>query len=137
MDLKIVLVAVLVALGIGALLWLNAARSSSPIAPEVLSVEFPEEIPADGSEVAGTVRFRDPDADVIEARFEVVQAELFDSFKFDPYVEGQSEGEFTFVIFSFFPQEITLRVVLMDRAGHASPPVEFRFRAIGEAFDGF
>jgi hypothetical protein len=137
MDLKLVLIAVLVALGIGALLWLNAGPADSSAAPEVLSVEFPEEIPADGSEVSGKVRFRDPDADVIEARFEVVEAELFDSFRFNPHVEGQSEGEFVFMIFSFFPQEIALRVVLVDRAGHRSEPFEFRFRAVSADLDDF
>lgn len=137
MAFKVLVVAALLAL-VGALLWLGPGSSPSPApaAPEVLSVEFPEEIPADGSEVAGSVAFRDPDGDVIEARFEVVEAELFDSFRFDPNVEGRREGEFTFVIFSFIPQEIVLRVVLVDRAGHRSEPFELRFRAVNMDLNG-
>jgi len=97
--------------------------------PVILKVEFPREIPADGQKVLGTVHFRDPDADVVEARFEVVKARIFDPFAFDPKVRGQREGTFSFYIFTYFPQEVVLQVVLRDAQGHTSEPVEFRFEA--------
>jgi len=102
----------------------------SSAAPVITSIEFPKEIEADGEDVTGTVEFFDPDGDIIEARFEVVEAVLFESFSFNPQVEGVKEGEFEFVVFSFIPQRITLRVTLVDRAGHESRPVEFTFEAL-------
>lgn len=99
-------------------------------APLITSIEFPKEIEADGEDVTGIIEFFDPDGDIVEARFEVVEAVLFESFSFDPQIEGQREGRFAFVVFSFIPQRITLRVTLVDRAGHESQPVEFTFEAL-------
>jgi len=137
MDVRIVLALILAAL----LVWLagGALKPSSPApsaAPQITAIDFPEEIRADGEEVMGTVEFIDPDGDIVEARFEVVEAVLFEPFHFDPQVEGQKKGRFTFVIFSFVPQKVTLRVVLIDRQGHRSPPVEFSFQAVGDFFSG-
>lgn len=97
--------------------------------PVILEIEFPEKIVADGQKVEGTVHFRDPDADIIEARFEVVEARIFDPFAFDPDIRGQREGSFNFFVFTYFPQRVTLRVVLVDAQGHTSDPVEFSFEA--------
>lgn len=132
MDVRALLLIALAALG---LLWLFAFRPAGPgtsSAPEIVKIEFPEEIEANGEEVIGYVSFRDPDGDVVEARFEVVEATLFESFRFDPEVQGMKEGRFPFVIFVMLPQEITLRVVLVDAQGNRSEPKEFRFRAVGE-----
>lgn len=127
----------LLALAALGLLWLFAFRPAgagpgAPSAPEIVKIEFPEEIEADGEEVIGYVHFRDPEGDVVEARFEVVEATLFEPFRFDPEVRGRKEGRFPFAIFVMLPQEITLRVVLVDAQGNTSRPVEFRFRAVGE-----
>lgn len=134
MSIRTLLLLGLVALG---LLWLLVLRPAgpggpAPAAPEILGIEFPEEIEANGEEVIGYVRFRDPDGDVVEARFEVVEATLFEPFRFDPEVRGVREGRFPFAIFVQLPQEITLRVILVDVRGNESEPREFRFRAVGE-----
>lgn len=137
MDLRVLiaLVAVIVGVGVIVLLWLGIGGGlscrPSGSTPQITSIEFPKEIQADGQEVVGTVGFKDPDGDIVEARFEVVQAVLFESFRFNPGVLGQREGQFEFYIYTFIPQEVTLRVTLVDQAGHESPPVEFAFQALG------
>ena len=100
------------------------------LSPRILKIEFPQQIVADGQKVLGTVHFHDPDGDIIEVRFEVVKARIFDPFAFDPKVQGQKEGHFSFFVFTYFPQEITLRVILIDAQGHTSTPMEFSFEAV-------
>ena len=134
MDLRTLFAVLLVAVG---LLWLFGHKLAGPgpkadSAPEITRIEFPEEIEANGEEVIGYVHFRDPDGDIVEARFEVVEATLFAPFRFDPEVQGIKEGRFPFAIFVMLPQEITLRVVLVDAQGNTSEPMELRFRAVGE-----
>ena len=130
MDLRILLALAIAAL----ILWLGSGVFSSYPAPsatpEITSVEFPKEIQADGQEALGTVSFQDPNGDILEARFEVKQAVLFEPFHFDPEVQGQKQGKFDFSVFTVIPQEITLRVTLVDQAGHESQPVEFSFTAV-------
>jgi hypothetical protein len=98
--------------------------------PEIVRVDFPQQIQADGSKVTGTVHFRDPDGDIVKAKFEVVEAQLFDPFEFDPKVQGQKEGSFQFFIFTMYPQKVILRVTLIDSQGHVSEPLEFSFEAV-------
>jgi hypothetical protein len=128
------ILALLVLIGI-VIYWAGEAfwKPPAPSPPEITFVEFPDQIPADGEEVLGTVGFQDPDGDIVEVRFEVVEALLFEPFRFDPQVRGQREGEFDFVVFSSIPQQVALRVILVDQAGNESLPVEFTF----EAVDGF
>lgn len=120
----------LVALGLllAAVLMVVVASSASP-RPEILALEFPESITADGSEILGTVRFRDRDGDIALAEFAVVEASAFEPFSFDPEVAGQKEGSFTFVVFSYLPQQVTLELTLIDRQGHRSRPKRFSFTA--------
>jgi hypothetical protein len=94
-----------------------------------LQVEFPAQITADGNGVTGHVRFRDLDGDIVQAEFEVVEALVFTPFAFDPEVRGIMEGTFEFSVYTVIPQEIALRVTLIDAQAHRSPPVEFRFTA--------
>ncbi len=133
MDLRTLFLVLLVTLG---LLGLFALKAPGPgggsSAPEIVGIEFPEEIEANGEEVIGYVAFRDPDGDIVEARFEVVEATLFEPFRFDPEVQGVREGKFPFAVFAVLPQDVTLRVVLVDAQGNESEPVEFRFRVVGE-----
>lgn len=98
-------------------------------APEIMQVQFPAEITADGNSVAGHVRFRDLDGDVVQAEFEVVEALVFTPFAFDPGVQGVTDGTFEFSVFTVIPQEVALRVTLIDAQGHRSQPMEFRFTA--------
>lgn len=134
MDLRL-LVAVAVALLLlflagGALMKKPVIVEEPPsAAPEILSIQFPKEFAADGSEAHGTLTFQDPNGDIVDARFEVVEAVLFEPFHFDPEVQNQVKGEFSFYLFTVIPQEVTLRVILVDQAGHESQPVEFHFQA--------
>lgn len=120
----------LVALGLllAAVLVVIATSLGSP-RPEILGIEFPETISADGSEALGTVRFRDRDGDIVLAEFRVVAASAFEPFSFDPEVAGQREGSFPFVVFSYLPQKVTLELTLTDRLGHRSQPKRFSFTA--------
>jgi hypothetical protein len=103
--------------------------SSAPSRPEILAIEFPERIAADGSEVVGTVKFRDRDGDIVLAEFKVIEAQAFEPFSFDPEVMGQREGSFPFAVFSLIPQRVTLEVTLIDRLGQRSRPKRFSFTA--------
>lgn len=102
---------------------------SAPSRPEILAIEFPERIAADGSEVIGTVRFRDREGDIVLAEFKVIEAQAFEPFSFDPGVMGQKEGSFPFAVFSLLPQRVTLELTLVDRLGHRSQPKRFSFTA--------
>jgi len=105
-------------------------QEPSSAAPVITGIDFPEEIEADGRKVPGTVHFRDKDGDIVQVKFDVVEAKLFEPFSFDPKVRGQSEGSFKFVLFTVFPQKVTLRVTLVDAQGNESEPVEFSFEAV-------
>ncbi|OGF54354.1 MAG: hypothetical protein A2Z21_07490 [Candidatus Fraserbacteria bacterium RBG_16_55_9] len=131
MDLRILLALAV----LGLLIWIGSGVHRGPTpppsaAPTITSIEFPEQIQADGQEVLGSVGFQDPDGDIIEVRFEVVQAILFEPFHFDPEAKGQRKGQFDFAVYTVIPQDIILRVALVDQAGHESPPVEFSFKAL-------
>jgi peptide/nickel transport system substrate-binding protein len=100
-------------------------------APVILSVDFAEQIPADGTEVTGRIHFRDPGGDVSWAAFEVVSAERFDGFAFNPaqfLASGDArEGSFLFHLWCTRAQQVTLRARLRDAAGNQSAPVDFTF----------
>ncbi|MGQ9601368.1 MAG: hypothetical protein ACUVUT_01620 [Candidatus Bipolaricaulia bacterium] len=121
----------LAALGLllAALVIVVVAASSASTRPEILAIEFPESITADGSEILGTVRFRDRDGDIVLAEFKVVEASAFEPFSFDPEVAGQKEGSFPFAIFTYLPQRVTLELTLIDRRGQRSRPKRFSFTA--------
>jgi len=99
--------------------------------PTILSIDFPSQIPADGSHIAGRVRFKDPDGDINRVTFDVVSASDFTPFEFNPLdylVEGDAtEGVFGFHTWSETVQQVTLRVTLYDAAGNSSTPVDFTF----------
>ena len=102
----------------------------SPFAPEITAIEFRKTIPADGSKVFGTVRFKDADGDISLAKFDVVSAVDFAPFSFNPKVKGQTQGIFQFFVFSAIPQKVTLRVTLIDEAGNKSKAEDFSFEAV-------
>jgi len=124
---KVLLLAGIVALATSSLLIFAPAQGSKP---EILSIDFPQQILADGSENIGYVFFKDPDGDIIKATFDVVKAVDFQSFSIDPKVKGQKEGAFQFIIATKTPQQVTLKVTLTDEAGNESEPKEFSFEAI-------
>jgi len=106
------------------------AGGGSPLAPEILFIDFPNTIASDGSREFGRVGFEDSDADIIQVRFEVVEATDFSSFSFNPKITGRTNGAFEFFIFSKIEQTVTLSVTLVDEAGNESFPAEFTFESI-------
>jgi len=103
-----------------------------PGPPTIISIDFPGQIPADGSQAHGTVRFSDPDGDVNWITFDVTSAANFTPFAFDP-LESLKEGEATdgtigFYIYCGTAQQVTLRVTLYDAAQNSSSPVDFSFK---------
>lgn len=102
-----------------------------PGPPEIVAVDFPGQIPADGSSFDGVVRFKDPDGDINRAAFEVINAVDFSGFDFNPVaslVEGNvTAGAASFHLWCATPQQVTMRVTLHDTAGNSSPPVDFSF----------
>lgn len=121
-------------LGLLSAVLLGLARTGTP--PEITFVDFPMEIPADGSEHTGYIGFKDPDGDVIRADFEVVRAVDFQSFSIDlQQFKGLKEGVFSFTISTMTPQEVTLRLTLIDETGNRSEPEELSFVALGTLAD--
>ncbi len=97
--------------------------------PRVRAVDFPEKIRADGVKRWGRVQFHDPDGDVTFVRFDVVDALSFNPFGFEPDINGETSGAFSFRIWASMAQEVTLRVTLIDRRGNRSEPYYFSFDA--------
>lgn len=110
----------------------TSTPTAAPGPPTILSFEFPAEITADGTAVYGKVRFQDPDGDVNWVTFDVISAQSFTPFAFDPIeslVEGDvRDGTFKFRMWCTVVQEVSMRVTLLDAAGNSSAPVDLRFR---------
>lgn len=101
-------------------------------APDIIFIDFPQQIQADGNKVPGFVGFKDADGDLAQAEFSVVQAKDLQPFVVDlKHLKGVKEGVFEFQIATKTPQQATLRVILIDEAGNRSQPKEFSFGAIG------
>ena len=102
-----------------------------PGPPTTISIDFPSEIPADGTPFHGTVWFQDPDGDVNWVTFDVISATDFTPFAFNPIeslVEGDArDGTFGFHMWCGTVQDVTLRVTLFDAAGNSSVAVDFAF----------
>jgi hypothetical protein len=99
--------------------------------PTIISIDFPSQIPADGSYVPGTVQFQDPDGDVSWITFDVIRATDFTPFEFNP-LESLAEGDATGGTVEFYTwcvtvQNVAMRVTLFDAAGNSSAPVDFGF----------
>lgn len=114
-----------------ALAMLGQAQAGS--APEILFIDFPSEIRADGNPVSGLIGFKDPDGDLFRADFVVVEAKDFQPFSVMPDVKGKTEGAFAFQIATRTAQRVTLRVTLTDEAGNKSAPKDFSFTAVAVA----
>ncbi len=96
--------------------------AQNPTPPLILSVEIPVQRAAVGGAIEGKVRFQDMDGDLKEARFRVIDG------KHDPFVLplgelfGHTVGAFTFSVSCTIAQQLTLKLVLVDRAGQPSEP---------------
>jgi len=105
------------------------AIGCSTNAPRVTGIEFSSAIRADGKKARGYVSFFDPNGDIASVRFDVVNAVRFTPFSFEPNVNGETSGSFSFRIWATMKQTITLKVTLYDREGNKSEPYYFSFRA--------
>ncbi len=122
---------------------IDRARNTRPVGitvtrPEpmfaVTSLAFPSSIPSDGSRVEGTVEFTAP-TDIVNAVFDVVEAEAFAGFQFNPSRDALSyrfddetgEGSFRFYVSAHGSQHITLELTLHDRDGNTTEPKSFSF----------
>jgi hypothetical protein len=99
----------------------------------ITKLEFPSEIPSDGSRVLGTVEFSD-DGDINKVTFEVLEAVSFTPFEFNPkdapsfkFDPQKNTGSFKFYIVCYIEQVVKLKVTLFDGAGNRSEPREFSF----------
>jgi len=97
--------------------------------PRITGVDFPRAIAANGEKNRGYISFFDPNGDITSVRFDVVNAAHFTPFSFEPNVDGETNGSFRFRIYCNTRQTVTLKVTLYDRAGNASKPYLFTFRA--------
>lgn len=99
--------------------------------PQIGSVSFPDVIQGDGTSHQGIVAFQDPQGDITQAQFSFVSGKgTWASFGFDPGVQGETEGTFTFSIWCQNNQAtttVTYEVTLTDKAGHESDPAPFSF----------
>jgi hypothetical protein len=127
---------IILLLAVGALalgLWVWHAQVTKPLPPvtelQIIGIDFPKQINADGNDVKGLIHFQAPTGKIVQADFEVVQADLFSPFSFDPQIQGEQRGSFEFFISILIPQQVTLRVTLTDDQGQKSPPKEFSFVA--------
>ncbi|NQT93466.1 MAG: hypothetical protein HQ559_11960 [Lentisphaerae bacterium] len=96
-------------------------------APRVTGIKFPSAIRGDGKNTKGYVSFSDPNGDIASVRFDVVNAIDFTPFSFEPTVNGETNGAFSFRIWSRGKQTVTLKVTLCDRQGNKSKPYYFSF----------
>ena len=103
----------------------------------VVSVVFPDEIPADGTSVSGTVEFMGAHH-VVQAIFEVVKAVSFSEFNFNPHTDcsnytfdpATGKGGFGFSLYSNVLQVVELKLTLVDEEGNRTDPYYFTFECI-------
>lgn len=127
------ILAAVAALAAGFFLWQTFgpdAPAKTGSLPEIVLVTFPEQINADGAPMLGEVRFRASGARVINAKFDIAQADFFLPFEFDPEVITDNEGSFTFYVNTLVPQQVIMTLTLVDEQGRESKPYEFSFVAI-------
>ena len=123
----------MVLLGVWGLWDPSSAQQGTP--PQITGVDFPDTIQADGNPVSGFLFFSDPDADVVEVSFTLVEGDrsslqITPDWTFDPQVKGLTSGVIEFQIAATVPQQATLEVRLEDEAGNRSEPKRFSFEAV-------
>lgn len=113
------IVAIVLSLAILAAIFIyqHSARANRP---SIIGVDFPTEVPADGTMISGKIYFKDRNADVFYVKFEVLEGD-FRPFEFDPKVFGRTKGSIDFRISCRSPQRVMLKVTLLDRRGHFTP----------------
>ena len=101
-----------------------------PSIPEIVAIKYPATIPADGSNVAGTIEFRHRKGDVEKVELVPVEAKDFTPALFNGNVKGLKSGFISFTTHTKTPQKVTLRATLIDSKGRRSEPMLFSFEAM-------
>lgn len=97
-------------------------------------MQFPGQIVAGGGPGYGMVFFKAPKSDVATAKFDVLSATNFQPFSFAVQgVAEKREGTVQFYVQSAIPQRVTLKAILVDRAGKQSNAVPFTFNVVPPA----
>lgn len=133
--------------------WGSASSSTSPSSsqPQIVSLEFPGEIPANGVKHDGLVRFRDDGDDIARISFEPNFAQppssTYEPFGFEftnpavRWVEGSANstsGAFKFSLHCFGETiKVTYTATLYDKAGNRSAPYPFSFLCKATAANTF
>lgn len=127
----------LLLLGLGLALFNDQASSAQPVeppgnTPQILSLDFPQVIPPDGTPVAGTLTFADPDGDVVALELSVVRAFDFGPSTVTLGAAENAAGAVEFSLSSPSVQPVALAARLIDAAGHRSLSVVFYFAAVSD-----
>ena len=115
--------------------------ASSSAQPEIVALEFPSEIPANGTKYDGLVRFRDAGGDIARIAFDPAFAQppgfTYEPFGFEftnpavRWVEGNATSTSGAFRFSNSCRGETIKVTytatLYDKAGNRSAPYPFSF----------
>jgi hypothetical protein len=123
----------------------GSVTSSAPPAtisstqPQIISLEFPKEIPFDTNRYDGQIRFRDDSGDLQRVAFDAPAGSAYQSFGFEftnpamRWVEGNASstsGVFKFSYSCGQPSAVTnltFAVTLYDKAGNKSAPYPLNF----------
>lgn len=114
------IVAIVLSLAILAAIFIYYEYSKGTNQPIIIRVDFPTEIPADGTIVPGKIHFQDRNRDISYVKFDVLEG-AFRPFEFDPKVFGRAKGSIDFRIWCSIPQRVMLKVTVLDRRGHSTP----------------
>lgn len=130
----LVLVLLVLAAGLGGFSPVAQAAQGSP--PQIVAVDFPAKIQADGKFVTGDLLFKEPDGDLNQVKFDLLtgdksELQISPGWQFDPQVSGQSQGVIEFQIAASAGGQFQIQVTLADQAGNVSQPEKFSFEAIG------
>jgi sugar lactone lactonase YvrE len=101
-----------------------------PVAPQIISINFPRIIPPNGSEIQGVLEFNDDDQNTRVLELNVIRAYDFASVQIVIFSEDQAPGVVPFRLSSPITQPVALEAVLMDEDGLRSEPVRFHFAAV-------
>jgi len=113
-----------------------ATGGNSP--PVIVDVSVPPVVDPNGGPVDGTVRFEDPDGDIVRAIFEPITGNI-DGASFDPDVFGRASGSFDFFVdCRGNVEDYELAITLEDEQGNTSDVevVEFSCQATAECGNG-
>jgi hypothetical protein len=99
--------------------------------PIITQIEFPEVIPAEGTEIEGSIQFDSP-SNIAEVRAEVKKPEdvNIEKLDFSPRI-GEGKSPIKFTLSTDQPKkEIILQIYLINEQGFGSKPEEFKFQAL-------